>query len=108
MTMGGTHHNPHRTATHSVPGQLLPRLVLGLSGLFTLLLSACSLGGGGPVAYAKDQVFTWPYEFQVSTLGGFANKQHGEVLDPAVVLYAEDVPTISMIYAPLVTFDSQL
>jgi peptide/nickel transport system substrate-binding protein/oligopeptide transport system substrate-binding protein len=106
--MGGTFRDPHRAAIHGTPGQLLPRMALGLSGLLVLLLSACSLGGGGQVTYAKDQTFTWPYEFQVSTLGGFASKQHGEVLDPAVVGYAEDVPTISMIYAPLVTFDSQL
>jgi len=41
-------------------------------------------------------------------MGGFADKEHGEILDPAVVLYAEDASTLSMIYAPLVTFDSQL
>src|SRR5215813_12059930 len=109
--MGGTYRNPHRMATHSVSGslgRLLPRLVLGFSVLLTLMLSACSLGSGGQVAYAKDQVFTWPFRFDVSTLGGIANKQHGEVLDPAVILYAEDAATISMLYAPLVTFDSQL
>lgn len=72
-----------------------------------LLLAACGPGDSGPVGLAKDQVFSWPY-VGTDLIGGPGVKAHAEVFDPAVVGWAGDLATISMIYSPLVTFDHQL
>lgn len=50
---------------------------------------------------AQSQVFTWPYT-------GQAKIGYGEVMDPAVIAWAADESTASMIYTSLVTYDTGL
>jgi oligopeptide transport system substrate-binding protein len=82
-------------------GRVISRLALGLCGVVALLLSACGPGTAGSAPLAQSQVFTWPYY-------GTANLMHGEVLDPATLVGAEDTGTLDMIYSGLVTFNSAL
>lgn len=80
----------------------LPRVMVGIVGLLSLLIAACGTNNNNGSTLAKDQVFTWPYQNSVTSI------THGEVLDPGVVQAAVDNGTVSMIYTSLVTFKSDL
>src|SRR5438270_264770 len=82
-------------------GTVLPRAALAVAGLLALLLTACSPQQGGPGGLAKSQVFVWPYN-------GQSKITYDEVLDPAIITYAVDQSTASMIYTSLITYDSGL
>lgn len=70
--------------------------LISLLSLLPVLLAACSLDNATGPTLAKNQTFTWPYF-------GSANLQRDEVLDPATITAAEDLGTLDMIYAGLVT-----
>jgi peptide/nickel transport system substrate-binding protein/oligopeptide transport system substrate-binding protein len=52
-------------------------------------------------APARDQTFTWPYI-------GAKQIGYGQILDPASVYRLNDIPTVQMLFAGLVTLDRDL
>ncbi|HKV86138.1 MAG TPA: peptide ABC transporter substrate-binding protein [Ktedonobacterales bacterium] len=79
-----------------------PRLLVGLAGVLSLLLSACG-SSSNSVSFSKNQTFSWPL-----VGSGVQHVQYDEVLDPATVSTAWDDSQAAMLYTSLVTFDNNL
>jgi oligopeptide transport system substrate-binding protein len=86
-------------------GALLARVGIALVGMVALAVAACAPGGGNQASLAPSQVFTWPYYPSSSVDNSI---MHDEMLDPAGLVWANDVGTVNMLYAGLVTYDSGL
>lgn len=93
-----------RGAQAAPQSRRLATTALALIGAFSLLLSACSIGGNGAnsVSLASNQTFTWPYVNSLGVMG------HNVVLDPAIVSSLYDYQIVSVIYTNLVTFTPTL
>ncbi|WIG58133.1 MAG: oligopeptide ABC transporter, substrate-binding protein OppA [Ktedonobacterales bacterium] len=87
------------------PVGIISRVLITLAGLAALLLTACAGQGGGQAPLAANQVFTWPY---VPPPIGATSILDGQDFDPAIAQYANDSGTIGMLYAGLVSYDSNL
>ncbi|MFI5272381.1 MAG: ABC transporter substrate-binding protein [Ktedonobacterales bacterium] len=97
----------HTTARHQDQRhhpRRMTQAALALLGLAALLVSACA-PGTTQSPLAKNQVFVWPYSPFNPTQNSI---QHDAVLDPAASSFANDSGNLGMLYAGLVTFDSNL
>lgn len=109
----------HATASPSISSirrhaGLSVRLAIGLMGLMGLLLAACGPDNSSGPALAQNQTISWPYNTsaQISACTPSSKQpcsvatSHGEVFDPAIVSAAEDLGSLNMLYAGLVTLKS--
>ena len=100
--LSGRGRHDRRRMTAKRRGAVASRLVVGVAGVLSLLLSACG-ASSNTVSFAKDQTFTWPM------IGaGVTHVQYDETLDPATVSTSWDASQTAMIYTSLVTFDNNL
>jgi oligopeptide transport system substrate-binding protein len=94
---GGGSDGGRRTRARVALSCALPLLL----GLLPLLVASCSADSAAAPAPAKDQTFTWPYI-------GATKIGYGQILDPASVYRLNDVPSVQMLFAGLVTLDRDL